>query len=188
MFKSKAGSAFVVLGAVLILSALLLFFYNQAEDKNAGQASEVVLMELRDKIGQPGETENGMTLTEVEGYEYIGYLAIPVIDRMLPVLAEWDELRLSLGPCRQFGASKTDDLVIAAHNFDQHFGRLSRLEEGDAVYFTDMYGEENCYAVIKTEILEPTDVEAVQSSGHDLVLYTCTYGGRSRVVIFCDRT
>ena len=188
MRKSKEGSAFVILGAVLILSALLLFFYNQAEDESAGQASEAVLTELRDKIGQPGEKENSMTLAEVEGYEYIGYLAIPAIDRTLPVLADWDELRLSSGPCRQFGSSKTDDLVIAAHNFKNHFGLLSELEEGDAVYFTDMDGNENNYEVIKTEILEPTEVEAVQSSGHDLVLYTCTYGGKSRVTVFCDRT
>jgi len=31
-------------------------------------------------------------------------------------------------------------------------------------------------------------VEAVEHSGHDLVLYTCTYGGKTRIVVFCDRS
>lgn len=188
MHKSKAGIAFVILGAVLIGSALLLFAYNRAEDETAGRQADAALEELQSKIGEAGETENGMTLAEVEGYEYIGYLEIPAIDRTLPVLADWDELRLSFGPCRQFGSTKTDDLVIAAHNFKNHFGLLSELEPGDAVRFTDMDGEENDYEVVKTAILQPTDVEAVQNSGHDLVLYTCTYGGKTRVTVFCDRT
>ena len=67
-------------------------------------------------------------------------------------------------------------------------GLLSELEPGDAVRFTDMDGEETDYEVVKTAILQPTDVEAVQNSGHDLVLYTCTYGGKTRVTVFCDRT
>ena len=34
---------------------------------------------------------------------------------------------------------------------------------------------------------DPTDVDAVKNSGYDLVLYTCTYGGKTRIVVFCDR-
>ena len=43
------------------------------------------------------------------------------------------------------------------------------------------------YAVSKCETLQPTEVDAVQNSGYDLVLYTCTLGGRTRVTVFCDR-
>ena len=45
----------------------------------------------------------------------------------------------------------------------------------------------NTYAVSKNETLQPTEVDAVQNSGYDLVLYTCTLGGRTRVTVFCDR-
>ena len=39
----KAGIAFVVLGAALILSALLLLLYNRREDASAGRAAESML-------------------------------------------------------------------------------------------------------------------------------------------------
>ena len=45
----------------------------------------------------------------------------------------------------------------------------------------------NTYRVEKVETLQPTEVAAVQNSGHDLVLYTCTKGGKTRVTVFCDR-
>ena len=50
-----------------------------------------------------------------------------------------------------------------------------------------MEGIVNTYAVSKCVTLQPTEVDAVQNSGYDLVLYTCTLGGRTRVTVFCDR-
>ena len=58
---------------------------------------------------------------------------------------------------------------------------------GDEVRFTDMDGIDNYYSVQKVEVHDPTDVDAVKNSGYDLVLYTCTYGGKTRIVVFCDR-
>ena len=52
----------------------------------------------------------------------------------------------------------------------------------------DMDGIKNRYALMKKpQTLAPDDVNAVQNSGYDLVLYTCTSGGATRVVAFCDR-
>ena len=89
--------------------------------------------------------------------------------------------------CRQSGSSCTDDLVIVAHNYDNHFGRLKELSKGDTVIFTDMEGIVNTYSVKKIETLNPNEVDAVQNSGYALVLYTCTKGSRTRVAVFCRR-
>ena len=83
--------------------------------------------------------------------------------------------------------SRTDDLVIAAHNYESHFGKLTSLTAGDSVTFTDMDGIVNEYVVNKVEVLDPHSVEEVEHSGYALVLYTCTYGGKTRVTVFCDR-
>ena len=99
----------------------------------------------------------------------------------------WDYDRLKIAPCRQFGSSRTDDLVIAAHNYDTHFGKLRELSEGETVLFTDMEGIVSTYCVEKLETLSPDAVDTVLNSGYDLVLYTCTKGGRTRVIVFCDR-
>ena len=200
----KSGIVFVIAGAVLILSALSLFFYNRNEDAQAGQEAENLLSDVQAVIQQkestrptkpesleetqPAETlAPEMPVTEIDGYEYVGYLSIPKLELELPVMSEWDYARLKLAPCRQFGSSRTDDLVIAAHNYKNHFGRLSQLESGDTIVFTDMDGIKNKYEVILIDTLAPNEVEAVQNSGYDLVLYTCTYGGKTRVTVFCDR-
>ena len=81
----------------------------------------------------------------------------------------------------------TNDLVIAAHNYDRHFGRLKTLQGGESVTFTDMDGIVTSYEVEKVETLKPTAVDEVQNSDYDLVLYTCTLGGKTRVTVFCNR-
>ena len=205
----KTGIAMLAVGAVLILAALLLLLYNRYEDTKAGQEAESLLANVEAVIDAqatreptPAETEiHGTTPTpsatpldpempvvELDGYEYVGYaVEIPALELKLPVMSEWDYNRLKIAPCRQFGSSRTDDLVIAAHNYQNHFGRLKDLQAGDTVTFTDMEGVINTYSIEKIETLNPSEVDAVQNSGYDLVLYTCTKGGRTRVTVFCNR-
>lgn len=202
----KAGIIFVTLGVVLILSALLFFLYNGLEDRRAGQQAESLMDEIHSamteetdptikpteieiEITKPTETLPAeMPVVMIDGYDYIGYLSIPDLELELPVMAEWDYSRLKIAPCRHFGSSRTDDLVIAAHNYKTHFGSLSKLKSGAEVVFTDMDGIENRYVLMKDpKTLAPDAVDAVQNSGYDLVLYTCTPGGATRVVAFCDR-
>ena len=191
----KTGIAIVAVGAVLILSALLLLLYNRYEDAHAGQEAESLLASVEAAISaQATDTpaaaapiDPEMPVVVLDGYEYVGYVEIPALGLKLPVMSEWDYTRLKVAPCRQFGSSRTDDLVIAAHNYENHFGRLKELSEGDTVIFTDMEGVVNTYSVKKIETLNPNEVDAVQNSGYDLVLYTCTKGGKTRVTVFCDR-
>ena len=201
--RNKAGIVFIALGAVLILSALLLLLYNRHEADLAGKEAEILLSDVEAAIG--GQTSSGgptdpteeteteptlppeLPVGHLNGYDYVGYVEIPALELKLPVMATWDYDLLQVAPCRQFGSSRTDDLVIAAHNYVTHFGYLKKLNPGDTVIFTDMDGIVNNYAVEKTETLDPTSVDAVKNSGCDLVLYTCTIGGKTRVCVFCNR-
>lgn len=124
---------------------------------------------------------------QIDGYDYIGTLTIPALELELPVMAEWDYDRLLIAPCRQFGTTQTNDLVIAAHNYTRHFGLLYELSPGDAVIFTAPDGAGIDYVVAEVRTLAPDEVEAVQNSGHALTLYTCTSGGVARTAVFCDR-
>ena len=202
----KAGIIFVTIGVVLILSALLLFLYNGLENRRAGQQAESLMDDIQSamtekidiitkqtefeiEIMEPEEIlSDEMPVVMIDGYDYIGFLSIPELELELPVMAEWDYDRLKIAPCRHFGSSRTDDLVIAAHNYQSHFGSLSKLKSGAEIIFTDMDGIENRYTLVRDpETFAPDSVDAVQNSGYDLVLYTCTPGGATRVVAFCDR-
>lgn len=211
---NKAGIAIAAVGAALILSALLFFAHNRREDAQAGREAESLLANVeaaiadqmgtdptvriapvitaQDRTEEPSEPNAEplapeMPVIALDGYAYVGYIQIPALELKLPVMADWDYTRLKLAPCRQFGSSRTDDLVIAAHNYESHFGRLKNLRIGDYVIFTDMEGIVNLYAVEKLETLDPSEVDAVQNSGYDLVLYTCTAGAKARTTVFCSR-
>ena len=102
-------------------------------------------------------------------------------------MSDWDYTRLKIAPCRYSGSTKSDDLVIAAHNYTRHFRSLKRLPIGAEVTFTDMDGVVSVYEVVATDILAPTDVAEMTAGDYDLTLFTCTYGNRSRVTVRCER-
>ncbi len=196
--RNKIGTACIVFGTVLILAALSLFLWNRNDDIRAGKAADSVLPQLIDKLIADSDTASGgsdypdpydptMTEVEIDGYAYIGYLSIPSISLELPVMSDWDYTRMKIAPCRYFGSTKTDDLVIAAHNYTRHFGRLSNLSVGDEVYFTDMDGLKRCYTVTVMETLSATAVEDMTAGEYALTLFTCNYGGQARIVIRCDK-
>lgn len=188
--KRKIGITLIVLGLAMIFSAAALLLYNNYESKKAEEQSNAIITSITEAIGQnqtdetdPFDTE--MKVVEIDGYGYIGYLSIPDINRDLPVMSDWDYSRLKIAPCRYYGSTKTDNLVVAAHNYRSHFGYLSRLRPGNTVIFTDMEGVKKTYTITAIENLKPSDSDKVKDTGDDLILYTCTYRGANRIVVRC---
>lgn len=211
---NKTGIALLAAGAVLIGSALLLLLHNGNEDRFAKQESERLLKSVRFAITarattevrvptEPPETQIGETTAadvpepsdetepkemptlELDGQRYLGVLEIPALELSLPVMADWDYDRLRRAPCRQFGSLAESNLVIAGHNYKNHFARLRSLKAGDTVHFVDINGVSHAFSVAAVKILAPEAVEDVQNSGYPLTLYTCTTGAASRIVVFC---
>ena len=126
-----------------------------------------------------------MLTTQVDGYDCIGVLSIPVLELELPVLTDWSYEKLKIAPCHYFGSCYEKDFVIAAHNYQSHFGRLSELLPKDLILFTDISGTVYCYEVVLLETLPGNATEEMITSGFDLSLYTCTPGGANRVTVRC---
>lgn len=204
--KSKIGIFCMILGAALVLGAVGLFQANQAEDQNAQDAVVELMPQLVDQIRQTEEatseepvlelqvpvellTEEDKQMMEVEidGHLYIGYLSIPDLGLDLPVMSSWSYPQLDIAPCRYAGSILGEDLVIMAHNYRSHFANLSQLEQGDSVYFTEVDGTRTAYEVVGKDVLQPEAVEEMTAGDFDLTLFTCTYGGASRVTIYCDQ-
>ena len=187
--RHKSGTICMILGAALILTALSLFIWNKWDDRRAGTSADDILPRLEEQIGDsnsPNPYDSRMSEAEIDGYSYIGYLSLPSLGLELPVMSDWSYPQLRIAPCRYYGSVKTGDLVIAAHNYSRHFGNIRDLMPGDIVYFTDMDGQVSEYEVVEVNILNPMDVEEMTSSGYALTLFTCTYGGQSRVTVRCD--
>lgn len=191
--RRKIGITLVTIGLCLILFAIGLLLYNNYENKRAQEQSDSIINSIV-KIANDSKEKNesdpfdeDMKVVDIDSYGYIGYLAIPELNLKLPVMSEWDYSRLKVAPCRYYGSTKTDNLVICAHNYRSHFGYIGRLSVDSTIMFTDMEGTKQTYTVTSVEILQPTDTELVKDTGDDLILYTCTYGGRTRVVVRCEK-
>lgn len=192
----------MVLGLVMIGCALTLYFYNHAESEQAEQSVQEILPQIIQQLPEaPDEfaeevflpalpdrpVDVEMTEVTVDGNAYIGYLSIPSQGLELPILSSWSYDLLKIAPCRYHGTVKGEDLVLMAHNYAFHFGPLSNLQIGDSVTFADMDGVVTSYEVVAKDILDPYAVEEMTSGHYDLTLFTCTYGGKSRVTVYCDK-
>lgn len=189
------GILLMSLGTLLLAGAMFLLLWNQNENKKAEKTAGKVLIRIIEEAEQEdiiAESENlyeeQMPEKVVDGYGYIGYLTIPSLGIQLPVMSEWDYGRLRITPCRYYGSTVTDDLVIAAHNYASHFGKLGDINIGDVVSFTNMEGNTITYEVAEVNVLESTAVETMTDGEFDLRLFTCTYGGRTRLTVGCLRT
>lgn len=197
----------MVIGAALLCAALTLFTLNQRESTQAQDAAVELMPQLVQQIQEnaaretepdlmedlliPEEllTEEDVKMTEVEvqGHGYIGYLSMPTLGLDLPVMGSWSYSKLKIAPCRYTGSLRGGDLVLMAHNYRSHFGKISNLKTGDPVTFTDMDGNVTQFEVMGRDVLPPSAVDVITSGEFDLTLFTCTYGGKSRVAVYCDK-
>lgn len=203
--KHKKGLPLISIGLLLIAAALFLTFYNLWDEHRAAGSVREILQEMPSEVRYSSPTESDaaekegleipdyilnpnmdMPAMEIDGKEYIGVLEIPSLALELPVMSGWSYPDLKISPCRYSGSVYQGNIVIAAHNYTRHFGRLKNLAEGDKVFFTDADGNVFSYEVALLETLNPTDIEEMESGGWDLTLFTCTVGGFYRVTVRCE--
>ena len=184
------GVICVLLGVVCLLCSVGFVVYNRWESENAAKVTESLLEDVQTAINQQNAEQNNfqmkMSTIKVDGYECIGIVSIPALDLKLPVLTDWSYTKLKKAPCHYYGSYYEKDFVIAAHNYKAHFGRLSQLQKGDIVVFTDATGIEHYYEVSLLETLPKNATKEMITSGFDLSLYTCTSGGGSRITVRCN--
>ena len=196
--KRRFGVILVIIGVICLAAAVFLIVYNIVNGLRAESFSRTVVSEIEEYIAEneteqqnetaPTQTEQNKDSDRIfEGYSYIGYLTIPDLSLKLPVMSDWSYEGLNLSPCRYSGSVETDDLVIAAHNYDSHFGRISELSNGAQVLFTDLNGSTERYEVVSVDTLNPVEIEKMTSGDYDLTLFTCTLSGMARVTVRCDK-
>lgn len=208
--KTDPGRIWINTGLLLLTAALFLWAYNGQESRRAGDSAQQVITELTQSLTQQPPAEAGadpdqaeapavklpeylldaqreMPEKTVNGRAYIGVLSIPSLNLELPVLSQWSYPNLKEAPCRYSGSLYQNDLIICAHNYASHFGRLKTLHPGDTLLFTDMDDQVVSFQMVEQETLEPTDEEAMTTGDWDLTLFTCTPGGQTRVTVRFQR-
>ncbi len=180
-------------GLFLVLASLCLTLYNNYIENNAAKESAKVLSQIVvTESSAPAETPDylissdvEMPRKEIDGKYYVGTLSVPALSLNLPVIDEWSYANFKIAPCVYEGTPYKNNLIICAHNYRKHFGALRSLVPGDEVSFKDMEGNVFTYEVMYTELLDDEAVEEMSSGEWDLTLFTCTYGGATRITVRC---
>lgn len=203
-------------GFICIFSAVIIILFNINSSNNAGEKSKQVIDEFKnyisesensspedDEVKQRAErvyekyqgntdTDNEITYEEEEfildGNSFIAIISVPSLSIELPVRSFLSMENLKSYPCRYTGKIYDNNLIIAAHNYDSHFGNIKNLCSGDEVDITDAQGKVFKYIVEDIEIIDGTAIESMQAGDWDLTLFTCTLSGKSRVTVRCYKS
>lgn len=182
------GKILIRIGVILIVCAFLLTGYNLITGLIAKNNADKITDAMVTEDNGIFDPDMEMPSVLINGVRYIGTLEIPSVGVKLPVAKEWSYDNLSLSPCRYTGSVYKRDMVIAAHNYRTHFGKLFGIAMDDKVRFTDVEGRTFDFVVEDIEVRDPYDIEGMVESDYDLTLFTCTLGGRTRLTIRCAET
>jgi len=209
----KKRAAFLIgTGCVLLTASLSLFASNQVQSVQAAKSVDALTNSFQSDLHSVSVEESGtdvagiqvqsdnpgsfsaLAITNqttaksvvIDGQEYIGLLSIPSLGLNLPVNKDISYPLMRATPCRYYGDAETDSLIIAAHNYNSHFGRIGTLNPGDKVTFTDANGKTETYAVSAVQTLPGNAVdEMIKHGDWDLTLFTCNYSGAQRITVRC---
>lgn len=190
--KNRISRILSCIGIVLVICSISLCAYNVYDSFQSYFVSKQKMNEyhiVKTSVGSiPDYVLNpdmDMPEVDVDGMSCVGTLEIPSLDLNLCVTSTFSDENMKQLPCRYYGSIYKSNMVIIAHNYWFHFGRLNTLKSGDEIIFTDASG--NCfkYSVAAMDVVGPESVAEVTNDKWPLTLVTCTLDSQNRIVVRC---
>ena len=192
-----------IAGTTLLAMAVILRGYGYIDDYFAVRRAETLLKEVSVRIltelptyeqhegAQVQNPEDGTLVSEVVmhhetlGYSTIGIISIPILKVRLPVISECTDEFLKISACWYRGeiSPMPSRMVISAHNYRNHFGRLHKLDPFDEVIFQANNGMTYTYRVTELLEIDQYDHDALFDGDWDMTLFTCTKDRVRRVLV-----
>lgn len=182
----KVTNVILVLGIMLVASAIGIFGYRMLAEHNAASLSDKIVKSMTDIIPQydaddpraTGTGQDPLPMIEVEGVSMVGYLEMPSLGKKIPVAdAYYDGDHLAF---LDSGSPVKGHFVIGGSETDGGFACLKDLKPGDKVTFVDANGVRYDYKVSGMgSVKEITDLD------HDLVMY-CGISDETFLAVYAD--
>jgi len=186
MKKSWIGILIMVIGAVIIISALFMRFEaNKAQKtmiedfkKNIQKTNEK--LDVSEEINIADEKNSGDKKITENKKGTIGIISIPKIDLNV-ALSEGVESNILKYAVGHFtGTPMPGDkgnFCVAGHRsytYNQYFNRLDELKVGDKIMVITMKGEFQ-YEVYETKVVKPEEISVLNNTEDaEITLVTCT--------------
>lgn len=174
----------VIIAIILIITIGKIISNRNKNDENLKQ----VISQVNENI--QNDVDGEIPYIEYDGYQVIGTIQISKIDLEYPILIETTENSLRKSITR-FGNGKVNEvgnLCLAGHDYINHsmFGDINKLENGDGILITDLYGNKVTYTVFDKYTTDPNDtsvLESIDITKREITLITCINGNQDRLII-----
>lgn len=174
----------VLIAIILIVTIGKIISNRNQNDENLKQ----VIAEVNENIQTDADGE--IPYVEYQGYQVIGLIQISKINLEYPILIETTQDSLTKSITR-FGNGKVNEvgnLCLAGHDYinNSMFGGINKLENGDEILITDLYGNKVTYTVFDKYTTNPDDtsvLESIDSTKREVTLITCSNGNKDRLII-----
>lgn len=151
--RNLFGRGMILTGICLMLFSAWFLLRYLSNVRDMEENADQLLRELDRVIPagmvvteKPAYTDaDSMPAIELRGISCIGKLSVPSLDLELPVANNGSDIGFT--PIHISGTPSTTDFVIEALGYATQFGNLSRLELGDSIIFTDLYGIRYSYEI-----------------------------------------
>ena len=174
----------VIIAIILIVTIGKIISNRNQNDENLKQ----IISQVNENIQT--NTDGEIPYIEYQGYQVIGLIQISKINLEYPILIETTKDSLTKSITR-FGNGKVNEvgnLCLAGHDYinNSMFGGINKLENGNEILITDLYGNKVTYTVFDKYTTNPDDIsvlESVDSNKREVTLITCSNGNKDRLII-----
>ena len=145
------------------------------------EQADIKIVQLEKKLKVPEEYKNE---------DIIAKLEIPKIELTTYVIGNTTDKTLAKSVTKLCGpeVNMPGNLCITGHNYiqDNMFYKLRKLELGDEINLTDVYGKTYTYKIFTIEEVLPEDTSCLSQETfgeRQVTLITCTIGAKKRLIV-----
>ena len=181
----------LVVVAIIVVSLIVIRMKKNKETVSAMANVVNKVEELQQDLqGENSEEAKQQLLeTTIQGYNIEGIIEIPSIGLKYPIINQTNDEAMKISVTKFWGGNinEVGNYTIAGHNNldGTMFGKIKKLQKGDIIKLTNLYGETIEYKIFDMYVIDPNDVsctEIVEEGTREVTLITCTNGRKNRLV------
>lgn len=189
MKKSKIIDLVILILIIIEIVIGIVIYLKMQESKSvSAETSEIV--ETVETLQQETTEEAKQKLEEttIQGYKIEGIIEIPKIQLKYPIINETNDKAMKVSVTKFYGRiNEIGNYCLAGHNNldGTMFGKVKKLQIGDIIKVTDLYGKTVEYKIFDIYIIDPNDVSCtniVEEGTREVTLITCTNGRANRLI------
>lgn len=184
--------ALFVCGILLIVAALIIFMWGSISRARGTETRETILKKLGELTpdtfdavrDDKGNTD--MSSVQIDGYDIIGCLEVPVYDRKLPVCNDFTPEIQNVIPHRYSGSIHNGTLVISGSGHGGQFDFMKKISVADPIYFTDVDGGRYSFTVDDVKITKDVSLHYFDTLRADLIFFARNVYSFDYTVVICS--